>query len=282
MKDLTEKAMLVRHRVSYWDARKYDKAISDEIAESKNASHDAGRYNKALISRDALKELRQIKLACKTHHHTMTLPWDKGLYILPADAYIDYMKRQQQYRIEYENAAQSFLSAYPQYVDDAREALGDMFNEKDYPSVQDLQHRFGIRIIVMPLPSAGDFRVELSKTETRKVRTEIERHVHEQVQRAVQDLWNRVYSAVEHMRDVLSDEDKRISKAVVSNLRDIVDLLPKLNFTGDADLERMRQQLSETLCVREVDVLRDNPEIRKEQAQQADDILATMSGYIGG
>ena len=282
MAKLSEKAMLIRHRVRYWDARKYDKSISDEVADAKGAERDAGRYNKALIARDALKEIRQIRHAAKAHHERMTLPWDRSIQILPADAYMQYMAKQQEFRIQYENAVDEFIRNYPDFIEDAKKRLNGMFDERDYPSAGELQFRFGIKLHVLPMPDAQDFRVALSDKETAQIRETIEEQVNERIGNAMQDLWKRVYDAVEHMRDVLADKDKRITESLVGNLREIVDLLPVLNITGDPELARMAKRITQSLYKRDAVMLRENDKAREQQAQTADEILAAMAGYIGG
>ena len=43
MTDLTSRAMLVELQVSQWTARKYDRKVSNEVAEQQGAEHDMGR-----------------------------------------------------------------------------------------------------------------------------------------------------------------------------------------------------------------------------------------------
>lgn len=282
MSELSEKAMLIRNRVSFWDARKFDRKISDEIADEKGAEHDVGRYNKQLFRREALRDLVRIKTAAKDYHNSVTLAWDKNLRVLPSSMYFEYMQKMQDFRIQLERAAQELERDYPKWIADAKARLNGMFNQSDYPHQHDIASRFGIQTLVWPMPDSDDFRVALGSAETKRIKRDMAKQLEDQVNKSIGDLWQRVYEAVEKMRDVLGDKDKRISASLVSNLRDIVDLLPKLNVTGDPRLDKMAKTLGASLCKRDVETLRADDHIRAEQAQTADDILATMAGYIGG
>ena len=60
MTDLTSRAMLVELQVSQWTARKYDRKVSNEVAEQHGAEHDMGRYNKNLLGKGSLSAISAI------------------------------------------------------------------------------------------------------------------------------------------------------------------------------------------------------------------------------
>ena len=51
---LSSKAMLAGLNITQWAARKVDKKVTRETNDAHGAAHDAGRYNKALIAKEAL------------------------------------------------------------------------------------------------------------------------------------------------------------------------------------------------------------------------------------
>lgn len=281
MSNISERAMLIRNRISFWDARKYDRQVSNEIADQKGADHDAGRYNKQLFPRDAVRELQRIKTEAKDYHNRVTLAWEKNLRILPADLYMEYMNAMQEFRIKYEAAAADLERNYPQLMHDAKIRLNGLFDERDYPHQYDVSRRYKIETLVWPMPNSDDFRVSLSDAETRRIKKQMEEQLKEQLQESINDLWQRVYDIIERMRNAFADPDKRITEAMFRDLNEIVGLLPTLNVTGDPELDKLAKQLKGSLCKTSPDVVRNNPTVRKESAETADDILAAMAGYIG-
>lgn len=50
-------------------------------------------------------------------------------------------------------------------------------------------------------------------------------------------MWVRLRDAVSKLSAKLHDTEAIFRDSIISNLRDICELIPRLNFTGDADLE---------------------------------------------
>ena len=64
-------------------------------------------------------------------------------------------------------------------------------------------------------------------------------------------------------------------------MRELVDLLPRLNISDDPALESMRRRLAENLCPVEPDDLRADAGLRAAQAAECARGLELMGGYIG-
>ena len=286
MSNLTEKAMLVRQAINVWSGRKFDKNVTRDVLAQHNASEDAGRWNKSLVARAALADVKKIGNAARTHHYDHTLSWeDWGARILPAAAYFDYMDAQRDFKAEFDAAADAFESNYVQYVNDAKAALNGMFDPDDYPSVAEIRSRFDFETIVSPLPDRDDFRVTLNASEVQRIQADIESRTRNILHDATDECWKRLYKSVEHMTERLSDADNRFHDTLVGNLRDLVDLLPKLNIADDPQLERLRQDVAAKLCQNDPSVLRPSSKdfdkvAREQQANDAEQILDAMSGYV--
>ena len=286
MSALTEKAMLVRQAVNVWSGRKFDKKVTQEVLDHHNAGLDAGRWNKSLVAKAALADVNRVTNQARTHHYDHTLSWeDWGARILPAAAYFDYMDEQRDFKTQFDAAADAFERNYVQYVNDAKAALGGMFDSDDYPDVYEIRSRFAFETIVSPLPDQGDFRVSLNASEVRRIQADIESRTRNILHDATDECWKRLYKSVEHMTERLSDADNRFHDTLVGNLRDLVDLLPKLNIADDPELERMRQDVAAKLCSNDPSVLRPNSKdfdkaTREQQSNDAEQILDAMSGYV--
>lgn len=291
MVSLTDKAMLGRLTITQWTARKHDKKVSQEVADNHGASLDSGRYNKVLVSKAALATLQSAANAARTFHYENTLPWaTDGARILPAANFFAYSERMRALRAEFDAQVRTFTAGYPDFVADARTRLNGLFNAADYPSVREIERRFSFDVEILPMPDAGDFRVTLGDDEAARIRADIQARCDAAVAGAVRDLWTRVHDAVKHMAERLrsytvDDATGKVSNpfrdSLVTNLRELADLLPRLNVTGDPDLDRMRERLCRELAPHDPATLRDNGAVREQVAKSAEDILAAMAGYIG-
>jgi acetate kinase len=131
----------------------------------------------------------------------------------------------------------------------------------------------------MPVPTA-DFRVSIASDELRRIQQDVEQRVQQSARVAMQDVWQRLHDRVAHMADKLSDPKAIFRDSLVENAREICAILPRLNFTDDPDLERMRQEVEATL-LKHPDALRNDPVLRQDTATQAKRIMDAMGAFMG-
>jgi len=279
---LTDKAMLARLSITQWSARKTDKRVTAHVHAEYNASADSGRYNKALVSAEALQKVQQIAGAARDEHYKLTLPWrDDGARILPAKAYLDYSKLMRRLRCDFENAAGEFCDLYPSYIQDARARLNGMFNSADYPPIEKIRSKFTWQVSIDPLPVGGDFRVELSDEEARRIREDIDGRTKQALQEGLQDAWKRLHEALGKAVERLSDPKAIFRDSLIGNLRELCDVLPLLNFADNPDLERARRKVETRLAGLDPETLRGNSRSRAKAASDAKQIMNDMAAFMG-
>jgi len=289
--DLSSRAMLVNVSIRQWTARKLDKRVTADVNASHGAGADAGRYNKSLIARDALAEIKTIVSAARADHVKLTLPWlQDGTRILPSAGFQTYSDTMRTHRESFEQAVSEFVAAYPQYVDEARAYLNGMFDESEYPSPDEIAGRFGWSLRVFPMPDAADFRVDLADDTVDAMRQEIADTMSDAVADAMSDAFDRLHKAVRHMADKLREftpkqGDSRASgvfrDSLVENVRELVAILPGLNLTGDARLSEAIAKTEAKLTTYDAKELRENDAARDEVAQAADAIADDLAAFMG-
>jgi hypothetical protein len=280
--------MLCSLSITQWSARIHDQSVSAEIAQRHGARADAGRYNKVLIPREALADIQRVAGEARREHYFMTLPWDdKGYRVLPAAAYLDHTAKLRDYSAAYSTAVDVFAARFDELVSEARGRLGGLFRPEDYPGARDIRDKFSFETKVMPLPDAADFRVTLGDEETARVKRQITASVEASLNVATRELWQRLYDAVSHMAERLAaykvteaGVEHPFRDSVVTNLVKLVDVLPKLNVTGDPELDRLTAEARAKLLV-DPKELRQSEAARNETAKTAAAIAAHMAGYMG-
>lgn len=284
---LQEKAMLARLNISQWTARKYDKKISDEVADrhadQTADKNDVGRYNKILIAQAAVKKIAEVVNEARTFHYVNTLPWhDDGARLLPAKNYPAYMKRMRELHSEFDARVREFVDSYPALMDEARKRLDSMYNEADYPRAAEVISRYSYNVAFDPIPTGTDFRVTLTGGEIDRIAAEVNGRLQQAQEAAMKDLWQRLHAVVSKMADRMADADAKFKNSLVGNIVELVDLLPALNIADDPELEAMRRRVEKTLCQYDPKELRENKNNRDAAAKDAKTILDAMSGYMGG
>ncbi|MDR5728019.1 MAG: hypothetical protein RB191_11400 [Terriglobia bacterium] len=280
--NITEKAMLAQVHISVWTARKHDRKASREVAETNGASEDAGRYHKRLLCKGSkLDEILSLSGRIRQAFYEITLPWsDDGPRILPGNLYFDFNAKMRDFEREFHTAVESFLISYSDYVQQVRPVLGALFRAEDYPDVSKLREKFEIKVDILPIPSGSDFRVNLSDAETARIAHEIDETTRKSTERGIRDLWMRLFEVVRHMASRLEDPDARLHGTVVTNVSELVELLPHLNLTGDPALTALTEQTREQLCRYSADHLRASAASRAETAANATRLAQTIAGVL--
>jgi len=280
MTTIDKKAMLIKLNISQWTARKHEKAVDKVVAKEYNADESAGRYNKSLINKDALKGIQRVANDARTYHYSRTLPWkDDGFRVLPSAIFFDYSQKMREFEDLFQLELQEFLNNYVLYINQAQIRLGSLFDQSNYPTCRDLTRKFNFETDITPFPTASDFRVDLNSAEVDRIKQSIEKNVDRAINDAQNDLYNRIAVAVGNMAERLADKDAIFRDSLVGNLRELVELIPKLTLKDDLKLQDILNDIDAKLCDVEPQDLRDDKDLRTEKAKQAQDILDNL-GFI--
>jgi hypothetical protein len=175
---------------------------------------------------------------------------------------------------------EEFLSVYPSYIEQVRPELNGVFREEDYPSADKLRSKFGVRLEVLPIPSGEDFRVTLSEEEQARVAREIDQNVRHSLQKGTEELWTRLKGVVAHMVERLNEPESRFHASLVTNICELVDLLPRLNVNQDEELNRFAEEITNRLCGFTARDLKKNEILRAATANDAAQILTEMDAVL--
>jgi len=280
--DLTSTAMLASMKISSWAARVTDKDITQDVSTTHAARDNTGKFTKRIIDKAGMKAITDVISQARQYHLSATLPWGQdGIRILPAKKFSEYSARMRGFEADFDMAVNAFEANYIKLKDEARDMLGTMYDENNYPHVSEIKEKFKIEVSIMPIPKADDFRVNLSTDIVDQIKKDIEKKEKDILANAVKSVWKRLFDTIKIMQDRLSNpETKLIRAALIENIRDIVNIIPELNITNDKDLEAMRKEVEKKLCVYTRDELQAEPEKRYELAETAEEIMKRMEGYL--
>jgi hypothetical protein len=280
---LSGSALIVNMSLSVWTGRKLDKRVSEEVDQAKSTKTRAGNYHKNLLAGSGkLEEITKVANAVRTWHYTVTQPWgDNGDRVLNMASFIDYKSRLTEYEHQFTNAVNAFLNEYDTLVAAAAFQLGDLFNRDDYPVREQIVDKFGFRYAFSPLPTAGDFRVDIGEEGLREMRDHYENVLSTRVNDAMQDAWDRLHDVLTRMSERLSDTEdgkrKIFRDSLVDNAIEVCGLLRHFNITGDIRMEAMRMELEDALRNVDASSLRESDHMREQTKQKVDALLDKFS-----
>lgn len=280
---LATSAMLVELTISCPTFRKLDRTVSEEIDAVKGTNGRAGNYNKDLLG-NAQSLIAVQKYAANTRlwNNERTLSWsDRGPRLVPMGIFIDYKRELDERKTAFNTLKQNFVAEYPTLVSAQPFRLQSMYNSADYPPVEEVEHKFGFKYAFSPVPTSGDFRVDIAEAARRELAESYDRHCNDKIKSVMKEVWDKLHGCLTHMSERLTaNEDgtrKTFHGTMVTNAQGLVDLLTHLNITKDPDLEAARRALAATLLRTDTDTLKESEEARAHTKAEVDKILSKFN-----
>ena len=280
MSAIAKSAVLVKLNISVWSATKRNKQLEQELAASKNADPKATRmYDNLMVGSSGHKDIQDYAGNSRLWHAKMTNPWDdKGWRLCPTSLFLDYKHQHNWKRQECERMVQQFGNKYATYREVAKEYRGDIFNEEDYPPVEEVLSKYAWNFAVSPVPSSGHMYIDLPEQELQELRTACDDEVARSVQEAVKDNARRLRKQLEQISEKCAGADadgKRWHDTFISNPLELCRMLKHLNVTNDPKLEEARKKLEEIMEGKTKEMFKDKPEVREEVKKEVDEIIKT-------
>lgn len=275
-------ALLVEANISVYTGRRLDKSVTDEVNVDKKASKGAARVTKNLFAdRPELEAINKHVGACRTYLYTHTLPWsDSGLRLLPTAEFFKFNERMALFEEEFEAMVKAFIEVYPSLITAQAMALGDLFNRDDYPSPDSMHRKFSFHVGYLPVPAAGDFRIDVGNEAQEELKRALEAQSATRLHTAVAELKGRLGEHLERMADRLGDQvvngelkAQRFHASLIDGAKDLCVLVKNLNVTGDAGLEEARGKLETALDGISAEDLREDHVLRAVVRGQVEAIL---------
>lgn len=289
MTKLSERAMISSLHIGSWTGSSRDQDVTEEVSNSHGADlKDAGRYSKQLIARKFLNQVGNTAALARRTHRLLTLPWsDDGSRILSTTGYNAYTEQMRLRRHAFEASVIEFCGQLPNYINEAKTRLGSMYDPEDYPVGEVIQKKFYLDVEITPVPEAGDFRAELSDASTKHIIKDIERRTEARLEAAMNDVFQRIHDVTEKMVERLraykpvegARAENTFKDSLVWNIKELAELIPALNITGDQRLDALRAKLLADLVI-EPDVLRDNDRVRQQVSDKAEKIMERVKKYM--
>ena len=280
-------AMLVELSVSQWTARKLDRTVSDELVANKHAQDKgAARVNKHLLAgRTELEVITKFVTETRATVYDNTLPWsDSGIRLLPSAKFMEFNAKLQAAEDKFYGLVTEFVQVYPSLITAQAMALGNMFKREDYPHPSDIEHRFRFSVNYMPVPSSGDFRVDIGNDAQEELRKKLSALADERVEHAMKDIKTRLLDHLKRMSDRLTVDyvsgeavPRKFHDSLLEGAHDLCEMAQSLNVINDHQLSDARKALLKAIGNVDVKDLRKDIGARTEVKTQVDDILSKFN-----
>ena len=281
---ISSSALRVGLSISVPTMRKMDKRATSQVISQNNARKGAANVSKKLIMSNAHDDLTKLVAQIRAFHRDQTVPWgDLGDRLISNQALIDYKNNMAQLEDEFWDLAKRTEDEYPQAIAQAQlqqTGLGDMFNENEYLSVEQLRHKFKFSLVFEAVPDVGDFRVDIGNQAASEMREQYKQVLADRINAVKQDLAERLAEPLQRMSKGLDyaegEKPTGFRDTLVDNVMSIVELMRTCNLSNDARLTDIQQQLRQTLTGVTPDGLRRDPNLRARTKQNVDQIIKNL------
>jgi hypothetical protein len=156
--------------------------------------------------------------------------------------------------------------------------LGTLFNVSNYPSPDNLARLFDVSANVFPLPDASDFRVQITDAE----RASFIQKIQDAENLALSDCHTRLREVIARATERLAQPDAIFRDTLIDNIREVLDVLPRLDFSSNPNLAAFRARTESALTGVTPKDLRESSGLRETAARNLSTILSDMSAYASG
>tara|TARA_R110000803_G_scaffold183137_4_gene245497 strand:- start:693 stop:1556 length:864 start_codon:yes stop_codon:yes gene_type:complete len=284
MSVIANSAVLVRLNISVWGASKRNKDLENEVARGKNADPKAMRmYDNLMVGSTGHKDVQKHAANVRLWHTNMTLPWDeRGYRLCPTSLFLDYKSQHNLKRAAFDSMLDTFRVKYFSYRETARQYRGDMFNENDYPPVEEVMSKFAWNFVVAPVPESGHLCIDLPEQEMQELRQSCDEEVERKVAEAAKENEKRLLKELQGISakctdtgDDDEDDKKRWHDTFVTNPIDLCRMLKHMNLSNDLKVEEARQRLEDVMAGKTKEMFKDSPTIRQEVKDEVDSIITS-------
>ena len=284
MSVIANSAVLVRLNISVWGASKRNKDLENEVARGKNADPKAMRmYDNLMVGSTGHKDVQKHAANVRLWHTNMTLPWDeRGYRLCPTSLFLDYKSQHNLKKAAFDSMLDTFWVKYFSYRETARQYRGDMFNENDYPPVEEVMSKFAWNFVVAPVPESGHLCIDLPEQEMQELRQSCDEEVERKVAEAAKENEKRLLKELQGISakctdtgDDDEDDKKRWHDTFVTNPIDLCRILKHMNLSNDLKVEEARQRLEDVMAGKTKEMFKDSPTIRQEVKDEVDSIITS-------
>ena len=280
---ISSSAVLVDLNISVWTGRKMDKQVSAEIDADHSTQVRAGNYHKALMAgAQELEAITKYASNIRQWHSQQTLPWsDAGTRLVPTVRLFDYKAELAIREREFEHLINEFLIAYDTLVQGAQLRLSSLFKLRDYPPRDVVASKFGMRYVFSPLPTSGDFRVDIGNEGLEELKREFDTQQDRYIQQAMLDVWLRVKDVAERLSNQLRVDDSggkgKLYQSTLDGALELCEMLRSMNLTNDPELDQVRKNLQMTLQGVDLKELKKDKQVRLSVKSEIDDLISKFN-----
>lgn len=275
MTSLSESCLLSKLTIHTFTRDKTDRQVAKEIDQSKG-NKSGGKYTKTLFK--GFPEIDAVYSKVQeiyNYHRHNSLPWlDGGTRIVPSESYDSYIEGLNKRKQELEQCFVKLQPNFDSYVQADLVNLGGVAKSNEYPSFDWFKNSFGIDIVLMPVPDARDFRIDV----TEDMRLSLDKMLEEAKIKGKQDLYKRIEDVCTRIVEACNKPKGKIYESLLGNVLELSDVIDILNVHKDSELVDLNKELYALGKSTSTFNLRNSMMARQQLAADAGKLISKLRG----
>lgn len=305
--DLIDQQFLeVTLNIKAWGGVKRDPKHEAAIRKACGATRKVGHFDKYLVSKDVLADIKAIDGAWRNRFYALTLYWSDTSRLTTVSQFPLLTNEMRERAEKRSKAVDKFCRNYPDLVEQAKVELNGEFDPANYPTVEEVRGKFEASFDYFAVRRGSHLNNSALGAVEGMVegrQAEIEEEAAQKIVDALADFYQRIVGPVAHFKDRMvtygdapnpkASKSKRAKQTIkvgkfkadtIEGLRDMVKVLPGLNIYDDPRITDVLQDIEATLlgtgsAEDYAQELRDDDALRAKKAEQADAILDKMAAF---
>lgn len=284
---LASNYMLVELGFRAWGGERINHAVTDEVVQQKQATHDAVQVRmKLLASADTeLKAVRAQIVALRAFVYSRTLAWTmntegskKGPRLIGTADSLQFLGDVSKRKKAYDQSVLDLRDVWDARVASAIQNLGGMATIADYPTAAQVPDLFSVTIGLRPVPAISDFsRLALPAPLAQALGQRLANQTKQQVENAMEDLRDRMLEEIKRMSEQLgkagNGEKTKLYESMLTNTQSLCELARSMNLTGSQRFNDLLDRIERDLLHYPIATLREDKHVAAAVAVSAKQVI---------
>jgi hypothetical protein len=261
------------------------KVASTEV--QTDADPDAIHVSKEILESESLDEIKRLDGEIREYVNKRTVPgmslFRSGVYLVPVDRLEEIDAQLETYKQRREALVERFMENYDTAARAAKNRLGSLYNEDDYPIAGKVRAKFGMETKYVAF-SAPDKLKTISSSLYRREQAKLQAAVESATAEIRNVLRASMVDLVNHMVERLSikpgEKAKTFRDSLVGNIREFLDNFKSRNIVDDAELARLVEAADSLTRGIDPETLRQSDTARERVAEGFVKIKAELDTMI--
>ncbi|WP_394277902.1 DUF3150 domain-containing protein [Desulfovibrio piger] len=277
--NMFREAALLQLTATCWQLDK--KLPQSMLADVGNVDFLRGR--KLLLAPDSTALIKQHIGKARNYLRKISLPFPiKGCVLVPKKLIPEIQEHLKEIKWHYNSAVEDFLYWYPQTVKDAKDSLGELFDECDYPTQEMIKNKFRFqwRYITIGPSVSRVLPPSIYKEEVKKFQELMEQARSEAITALREEFVDLVTNIADKLQNHDDGKPRRLRDAAVENLKQFLDNFSSRNIFDDAQLAELVEQCRGIITNTNANAIRGNTQVRQELHQQMEKLLTGIDASL--